>query len=138
MLPALEAFFTADASLWSLFMGSLLAATLVPVSSEAMLFAVLKLHPDLYWPAIAVATAGNSAGGMISYAMGRFIPHRTQVRHEAWLKRRGAGVLLLAWVPLVGDALCVGAGWLRLDWRACLAYMVAGRGLRYLLIAAAT
>ena len=137
MLSAIEAFFTADASLWSLLMGSLIAATLVPVSSEAMLFAVLKLHPDLYWPAIAVATAGNTAGGMISYAMGRFIPHRVQIRHEAWLKRRGAGVLLLAWVPLAGDALCVGAGWLRVDWRACLAYMAAGKALRYLLVAAA-
>ena len=87
MLSAIEAFFTAAASLWSLLLGSLIAATLAPVSSEAMLFAVLMLRPDLYFPAIAVATTGNTAGGMISYAMGRFIPHCAQIRHEAWLKR---------------------------------------------------
>ena len=135
MLAALEAFFTADASLWSLFAGSLLAATLVPVSSELMLAAVLRLHPDLLWPALLVATAGNTAGGMISYAMGRFIPHRHTIRHEDKLRRWGAPALLMAWTPLVGDALCVAAGWLRLNWWQCLIWMALGKAARYGVIA---
>ena len=134
MLAALEAFFTADASLWSLFAGSLVAATLVPVSSELMLVAVLRLHPDLLWPALLVASAGNTAGGMISYAMGRYIPHRHTIRHEDKLRRWGAPALLFAWTPLVGDALCVAAGWLRLNWWQCLIWMALGKAARYLAI----
>ena len=60
MLETLQAFFTQDASLWSLLAGSFVAATLVPVSSELMLFAVLSLHPGLAWGAVAVATLGNT------------------------------------------------------------------------------
>ena len=131
----MQSFFSADASLWSLFFGSLVAATLVPVSSELMLFAVLKAYPDLLWPAVAVATAGNSAGGMISYGMGRFIPHRAPIRYEGALRRHGELALLLAWLPLAGDAFCVAAGWLRLVWWRCLIYMASGKGARYVAIA---
>lgn len=136
MLESLQSFFTADASLWSLFFGSLVAATLVPVSSELMLAAVLHLHPHLLWPALVVATAGNTFGGMISYRMGRFIPHRQPWRHEAWLRRVGEPALLFAWTPIVGDALCVAAGWLRLTWWHCLVYMAAGKAARYAAVAA--
>jgi membrane protein YqaA with SNARE-associated domain len=135
MLDALQGFFTGEASLWSLLIGSFIAATLIPISSEVMLFAVLRLHPELFWPAIAVATLGNSAGGMVSYAMGRYIPHRREVKYEAYLKRHGPSMLLLAWVPLVGDALCIAAGWLRLAWLPCLLYMAVGKAARYLVVA---
>ena len=135
MLAALESFFTADASLWSLLAGSFVAATLVPVSSEVMLYAVLRLHPDLLWPALAVATLGNTAGGMVSYAMGRFIPHRQEIRHEQWLRRHGEPVLLLAWTPVIGDALCVAAGWLRLNAWHCLGWMAVGKAARYAAVA---
>ncbi len=135
MLYALQSYFTAEASLWSLLLGSFVAATLVPVSSELMLFAVLRVHPDLLWPALAVATVGNTAGGMVSYAMGRFIPHRQRVPHEDRLRRHGALLLLLSWVPLAGDALCVGAGWLRLTWWKCLVAMAVGKAARYVVVA---
>jgi membrane protein YqaA with SNARE-associated domain len=60
-----------DASLWSLAVAAFLAATLLPMSSEVALFGVLKLHPGLVWPAIAVATVANTLGGMTSYLVGR-------------------------------------------------------------------
>jgi len=135
MLDALQSFFTAEASLWSLLVGSFVAATLVPVSSELMLFAVLRAHPDLLWQALGVATLGNTAGGMVSFAMGRLILHRQAVAHEALLRRRGALLLLLSWVPLAGDALCVGAGWLRLSWWRCLLAMAIGKAARYGVVA---
>jgi len=135
MLDALQSFFTAEASLWSLLVGSFVAATLVPVSSELMLFAVLRAHPDLLWQALGVATLGNTAGGMVSFAMGRLIPHRQAVAHEALLRRYGAWLLLLSWVPLPGDASCVGAGWLRLSWWRCLLAMAIGKAARYGVVA---
>lgn len=131
MIATLQQWFSADASLAMLFAGAFLAATLVPLSSEAILFAVLKAHPDATLAALALATLGNTAGGMVTYAMGRLAPHRTPLRHEALLRRHGAVALLGAWLPLVGEALCIGAGWLRLDWRACLVYMALGRAARY-------
>ncbi len=135
MFDSLQAFFTADASLWSLLAGSFVAATLIPVSSEVMLFAVLKLHPELLWPAIGVATLGNTAGSMVTYAMGRWIPHRKPIQYEAQMRHYGAAALLLAWTPLIGDALCLAAGWLRLHWLPCLLFIMAGKCARYVVIA---
>ena len=135
MFESLQAFFTADASLWSLLAGSFAAATLIPLSSEVMLFAVLKLHPELLWPAIGVATLGNTAGSMVTYAMGRSIPHRKAIRYEAQLRRHGAIALMLAWTPVAGDALCLAAGWLRLHWLPCLIFMALGKCARYVAVA---
>ncbi len=127
--------FTAEAGLWSLFAASFIAATLVPLSSEAVLFGVLKLHPELLVPAIAVATLGNTLGGMSSYLIGRFIAQQKPLTQLARLRRWGAPALLLAWLPVVGDALCVAAGWLKLNWPAVLVFQAAGRLARYWVVA---
>lgn len=124
-------------SLWTLFASSVLAATLLPGGSEAVLFGVLKLNPHHFWPAIAVATVGNTLGGMSSYLIGRLIPRKQEIRHIAWVERYGASALLLAWVPLVGDPLCVAAGWLRVNpWLSALC-MAIGKFARYLIVAGA-
>ncbi|MCK5435624.1 MAG: DedA family protein, partial [Nitrosomonadaceae bacterium] len=57
-----------QSSLLALFTASFLAATLLPGGSEAVLFGVLKAHPQLYWPALGIASLGNTLGGMSSYA----------------------------------------------------------------------
>ena len=122
-------------SLWTLFASSFLAATLLPGGSEAVLFGVLKLNPQQYWPALAVATLGNTLGGMSSFLIGRLIPPKKQLRGIAIVTRYGAAVLLLAWVPIIGDPLCVAAGWLRvIPWWSALC-MAAGKFARYLLVA---
>jgi membrane protein YqaA with SNARE-associated domain len=51
-------------------------------------------------------------------------------------RRHGAPALLLAWAPMVGDALCAAAGWLRLPWLPCAIWMALGKGARYLVVAA--
>lgn len=124
------------AELAGLFAASFLAATLVPLPSEAALFAYLQLHPERVVLALAAATLGNTAGGMTSYGIGRFIPQRRfDARAIGWVRRWGAPVTFLAFLPLVGDALCVAAGWLRIHWLAALAFMAAGRLSRYLAVA---
>jgi membrane protein YqaA with SNARE-associated domain len=124
-----------DASLWSLAAASFLAATLLPMSSEVALFAVLKVHPHLFWPAIGVATAANTLGGMTTYLVGRFLATRKPLKHVEAVERWGPAALLLAWAPLVGDALCVAAGWLKLNWMASAAFQALGRAARYVLVA---
>jgi membrane protein YqaA with SNARE-associated domain len=124
-------------ALLGLFAASFAAATLFPLPSEAALFAYLQRYPEHAVLAVSVATLGNTAGGMTSYLIGRFIPSRKldskALRH---VRRYGAPVTVLAWLPIVGDALCVAAGWLRINWAAALGFMAAGRLLRYIAVAA--
>ena len=127
----MDAFLSAEASLASLLLATFLAATLIPLSSEIVLFGVLKLHPEVAWLALLVATAGNTLGGMTSYLIGRFFGSKKPLRQIEHMRRWGAPALFFAWLPFVGDALCIGAGWLKLDWRAATAYQAAGRFVRY-------
>jgi membrane protein YqaA with SNARE-associated domain len=123
-------------ALLGLFAASFVAATLFPLPSEAALFAYLKLYPENTVLAVAVATVGNTLGGMTSYAVGRLFPQRKiNQKAESWIRRFGAPVTFFAWLPIVGDALCVAAGWLRIHWAAALAFMAAGRLARYAAIA---
>ena len=125
---------TETASLISLFISSFLAATLLPGGSEAVLFAVLKSYPDTLWMALSLATIGNTLGGMTSFGMGWLLPQTQQLKHVEKLRRFGTPALLLAWVPLIGDALCLAAGWLRLNlWQAAL-FMAIGKFARYWVI----
>ncbi len=120
-----------NASLAGLFLSAFLSATLLPGSSEIVLVGVLALHPDQLPAALAVATLGNTLGGMSTYLIGRLVPNRTDMSRLDWARRWGAPVLLLSWAPVVGDGLCAAAGWLRLNWAACLVWMAIGKFLRY-------
>ena len=123
------------ASLWALFASSFLAATLLPGGSEAVLFGVLKLHPGPFWVAIGVATLGNTLGGMSSYLIGRVIPPRKDLPGLAAMQKYGSPALLLSWVPIIGDPLCVAAGWLRLNPWLSLLFIALGKFARYWAIA---
>lgn len=128
---------TETASLLSLFTGSFLAATLLPGGSEAVLFGVLKAYPETLWTALLIATLGNTLGGMATFGMGWLLPQTQQLKHVEKLRRYGTPALLLAWVPLMGDALCLAAGWLRLNPLQAALFMAAGKFARYWLIATA-
>src|SRR3954469_2731804 len=124
-----------SSSLWALFGSSFLAATLLPGGSEIVFAGVLRANPQLYWPALAVTTFGNTLGGMSSYLIGRIIPQRAEPAGLKWIRAYGSPALLAAWVPIIGDPLCVAAGWLRMNpWLSAL-FMAIGKFLRYLAIA---
>ena len=80
----------ASTTLGTLFASSFLAATLLPGGSEAVLFAVLKLHPEQFWPALGVATLGNTLGGLSSYLLGRLIPQTKPLKGLATVQRWGS------------------------------------------------
>jgi membrane protein YqaA with SNARE-associated domain len=128
----------------TLFLIAFVSATLLPMGSEPALFGLLKLNPDLFWPAVLVATAGNTLGGAVSWAMG-WGSHRLvdRVRHSDthlraldWLERIGPKACLLSWLPAIGDPLCAVAGWLRLPFWPCLVYMAIGKFARYVTMTA--
>lgn len=120
----------------ALFVVALVSATILPMGSEPAVFAVVKMNGDLFWLAVLVATAGNTAGGAISWVMGygakRAFAKERQTRWFGWLQRFGPKTLLLSWLPVVGDPLCVLAGWLKMPFWPCVAYMAIGKLGRYL------
>lgn len=130
-----------DVGLSSVFLISILSATLLPLGSEPAVFAVTKANPALFWPAILVATAGNTIGGIIDYWMGygakMALAKERESRWFGWLQRYGAKTLLLAWLPAIGDPLCALAGWLKLPFWPSVFYMAIGKFLRYVTMTAA-
>ena len=123
------------ALLGALTLSAFLAATLLPGGSEVALAGLLALRPDLSLPALILATLGNTAGGMSSYVLGRLLPRKEVSRRLGLVRSHGSPILILSWVPLLGDALCVAAGVLRLNALSCLVWMALGKGLRYGVIA---
>ena len=129
--------------LWGLFFSSLLAATLLPGGSEAVL--LYADNKSLASPSILllIATLGNTLGGLSSWGIGWWIRQRWPGReldkpqHKKALDRLrhyGAPVLLLSWVPILGDPLCVAAGWARINLLSSLLFIALGKGARYALV----
>jgi membrane protein YqaA with SNARE-associated domain len=131
--------------LTAVFVISVVSATLLPLGSEFAVIGLVKIEPALFWPAIAVATVGNTIGGAISWWMGygaerafERMSHRKpgEARALQWLERFGAKACLLSWLPGVGDPLCAVAGWLRLPFWPCVGYMAIGKFARYVVMTA--
>lgn len=137
----------------SVFLISLVSATLLPMGSEPAVFAAVKAMPQNFWLLIGVATVGNTLGGVIDYWLGLGArkallastvassprPGQTYAAERSsrwfgWLERFGAKTMLLAWVPGIGDPICTLAGWLRLPFWPSVAYMAIGKFIRYLMM----
>jgi membrane protein YqaA with SNARE-associated domain len=126
----------------TVFVASFISATLLPLGSEPVVFGLIKLNPELFWPTIAVATIGNTLGGAVDWWMG-YGAHRAMDKYKGsnshakaleWLEHLGPKACLLAWLPVVGDPLCAVAGWLKLPFWPCLFYMAIGKFLRFLFL----
>ncbi len=121
-------------SLGALAVSAFVSATLFPGASEVVFLTLLAQYPDAFWIALAVASFANSAGSMTSYVIGRLLPNRAQGKAIRWCERYGVWALLLAWVPIVGDAIPVAAGWLRLSWVTSALMILLGKSARYLAV----
>jgi membrane protein YqaA with SNARE-associated domain len=129
----------------TVFVVAIVSATLLPLGSEFAVIGLVKLNPELFWPAVFVATAGNTLGGMITWWMGygaelayeRVAHKRAQVKALQYLERFGPKACLLSWLPVVGDPLCAVAGWLKMPFWPCTMYMAIGKFGRYVVMTAA-
>lgn len=129
-----------DYSLLGLFLSAFLSSTILPGSSEVVLVVLATQSQSPQWDLLAVATAGNTLGGMTSWVLGWVIAIRypltelskeSQQRAVERVREWGSPILLLSWVPVIGDPLCVAAGWLRISWLGALVYIGVGKALRY-------
>jgi len=125
-----------DTALLGLLVSAFLSSTILPGTSEIALAAIVIADPSRLVPAVVVATVGNTVGGLTSYAIGRLLPQAKTPSRALFIARRyGTAALLLSWVPLIGDALCIASGWLRHDVRAAAVFMALGKLARYIVVA---
>ena len=124
-----------ETGLSTIFVVAFVSATLLPMGSEPAVFGFVKLNPEQFWLAIAVATVGNTLGGVVDYWLGygahEAVAKGKRTRYLGWFERFGPKALFFSWLPVVGDPLCAVAGWLKLPfWRSVL-WMALGKLLRY-------
>jgi membrane protein YqaA with SNARE-associated domain len=128
---------------WALFVSGLLSSTLLPGNSEAVFSVALLNEPEFLY-LLASVTLGNTIGGVISWGMGRAIATRypaspldkpSQVKALNMIQKWGSPALLLSWVPLIGDPLCLAAGWLKTSFTLSLLFIFIGKLSRYAALA---
>jgi membrane protein YqaA with SNARE-associated domain len=131
-----------------LFLSALLSATLLPGQSELVLSGMILAGRWELATLVAVATIGNVLGSTVNWALGRFLAHRRDakwfpfsaealVRAEQRFQRYGWPLLLLSWVPIIGDPLTLIAGALRMKLLPFLCIVTLAKGGRYVILTAA-
>jgi membrane protein YqaA with SNARE-associated domain len=120
-----------------LFLGSMIAATLIPMSSDVQLVALLATGAEPV-TAVAAAALGNWLGGMLGYGMGHLgklswlrMSEAKIERQRARIERWGAWLAFFTWLPLVGDVMAVGLGFYRIDLPRVAVFMLVGKTARY-------
>jgi len=128
-----------------LFGSAFLAATILPFYSEVLLFALLRQDGDPFI-LVLVATLGNTLGAVVNWILGRwllqfkdrkwFYFNDNQInKAQRWFQRYGVWSLLLAWLPVGGDALTLIAGIMRVRLTLFLILVGIGKSLRYITVA---
>ncbi|QND68399.1 DedA family protein [Mesorhizobium loti] len=131
----------------ALFISAFLAATVLPVSSEAVLAGLIVSGRGDPWLLLAVATIGNTLGSVVNWILGRGIetlrtrrwfpvsPERYEQASRTF-RRFGEWTLLFAWLPVVGDAFTLAAGAARVNLGVFVALVAIGKAARYAVIIA--
>lgn len=128
--------------LLGLFIGNVLAATVVPFSSDALYIAVLAVIKRPL-ACFLVGTAGNWIGSLVTYYMGRLgkwewiekwfkVKPETLEKQQQKVSKYGVWLALIAWVPIIGDVLVIALGFYKTPqgWTALL--LLVGKALRFL------
>lgn len=132
-----------------LFTSALVAATVLPMQSEAVLVGLLLAGSHPVSNLVIVATTGNVLGAVINWWLGRYLltfknrrwfpsSQKQLERAQNWYRRYGRWSLLGSWLPVVGDPLTVVAGVMREPFVTFVILVTVAKGTRYLLLAAAT
>ncbi|MCL2560821.1 MAG: DedA family protein [Rikenellaceae bacterium] len=126
-----------------LFFGAFLAATLIPLSSDILLVALLATGADPV-KAVAAAAVGNWLGGLSSYGLGYLakwqwlekwfgVTEAKLERQRARIIRYGSWIALFTWLPLIGDIMAVGLGFYRVSFWKTAVFMFIGKSVRFVM-----
>ena len=135
-----------DWGYWGMFLSALIAGTVVPFSSEAVLIACVSMGLDPV-VCVLVATAGNMIGGLTCYRLGTLgnmkwiekyfgVDRKKIERAERFVKGRGAGMAFFMFIPFLGEAIGVVLGLMHANVWITSASMFLGKSIRYIVIAA--
>ena len=130
-----------DLGYWGLFLGSFLAATVVPFSADVLVIGMLVAGGSPL-AIIAIATAGNFIGGLTSYGVGRMgkwkwieklgVKRETLEKQKAKIDKYGSWAALLSWVPVIGDVIAVALGFYRTKFLPSALFMFIGKAGRFI------
>ena len=119
-----------------LFFSSVISSTVLPGSSELFVVSLINFSEHSKYLILTIATLGNSIGSMITFYMGflvrRYKPDNFRI--EKLVIKYGERTLLLSWVPLIGDIICLVAGYFKLNPIRSLFIIVISKALRYIFI----
>lgn len=122
-----------------LFVASFLAATLLPGGSEALILLLASQSPEQLISLVAVASLGNSLGSVSSYGLGylgraKFSQAQFDSGSARLIERFGVWALIFSWLPLIGDLLCLLAGYFKLPLGQSILFISVGKTLRYCIL----
>jgi membrane protein YqaA with SNARE-associated domain len=129
--------------LWALFGSSFLASTLLPGGSELVF---LYSHAQAFASPLIllmVATLGNTLGGLSNWGIGWYLKHHflqstlekpTHKKALQQIDQWGSPLLLLSWLPIIGDPLCLAAGWVGIRLRVAVLFISVGKFVRYVVL----
>ena len=138
-MPSLETL-----GLPGLFLSAFISSTVAPGGSEAVLAYLVNQQFAPIIELIAIATLGNTLGALTTCWLGTWtakkypnkqLDNKHHQRSLNWINRWGVWSLLFSWLPIIGDALCFAAGWLKLSPIGCVIAIMTGKCIRYTAIA---
>jgi membrane protein YqaA with SNARE-associated domain len=133
----------------TLFFGSLLASTVLPGGVEGLLYLMVKDGTHSFLSLLVTASVGNTLGGILTWWVGLLLfrglsASKWQRKLDHWFRleqkpmRRvrqwGAPILLLSWMPIIGDPLCLAAGYLRVNFWLSALMIAIGKTVRYIVL----
>ncbi len=130
-------------SLWGLFLSAFISSTLLPGGSEAILALLATSSVHERWLLFAIATGGNTLGGISSWLIGRLMASRFSAQRMQQgkyvqaierIRKWGSPILLFSWLPIIGDPLCLAAGWLKINFFYSALFIAIGKAARYAVI----
>lgn len=130
----------ASLGVWGLFLSAFISSTLAPGGSEAVLAYLVHQAQTPHALLLATATLGNTLGAVTTWLLGLWAARhypleklKDEKRRKAIhsVRRFGAPILMLSWLPVVGDGFCFAAGWLRMSFTASLVAIALGKLGRY-------
>lgn len=136
-LPDLEAW-----GLWGLFIGSFLAATVVPFSADVLFITLLQMSSQP-WACLVVASLGNSLGGLTTFGLGWLgrwdwiekwfnVDRQKLEKQKATVDKYGVWLALISWFPCVGDLISLALGFYKTNPWITAFFILVGRTARFL------
>lgn len=144
-MEALNDFFI-DYGYLGMAMAAFLAGSFVPFSSEAVMSALLAMTTMDPWLTIIWASVGNIGGSMFNYYLGRLgntqtiskwlkVKEKRIIKAKDFVNRRGSWIALFTFLPILGTAIAVAMGMLRINILKVLFYTTIGKVIRYIIVA---